>query len=106
MGPILFLNSIFTFLPTFYVEYAGFTKELAEVAKKEIPVLANVAIIFGPFIGIYFKRKDYYFKKMLLVGSLCMLLSGICMLFLKMDYSRNFCCFIRFIFFSIVAFFL
>ncbi|MBK2001130.1 MFS transporter [Campylobacter sp. 2018MI35] len=83
MGPILFLNSIFTFLPTFYVEYAGFTKELAEVAKKEIPVLANVAIIFGPFIGIYFKRKGYSFKKMLLVGSLCMLLSGICMLFLK-----------------------
>ncbi|TKX31190.1 MFS transporter [Campylobacter aviculae] len=83
MGPILFLNSIFTFLPTFYAEYAGFTKELADIAKKEIPALANFAIIFGPFIGLYFKRKGYSFKIMLLIGSLCMLISGICMLFLE-----------------------
>ncbi|TKX30697.1 MFS transporter [Campylobacter estrildidarum] len=82
IGPVLFLNSIFTFLPTFYAEYAGFTKELADIAKKEIPALANFAMIFGPFIGLYFKRRGYSFKIMLLTGSLCMLISGICMLFL------------------------
>ncbi|MBX2035808.1 MFS transporter, partial [Campylobacter jejuni] len=37
IGPILFLNSLFTFLPTFYAQYAGFSKELADFAKKEIP---------------------------------------------------------------------
>lgn len=46
IGPILFLNSLFTFLPTFYAQYEGFSKELADFAKKEIPALANFAIIF------------------------------------------------------------
>ncbi|MBX2046456.1 MFS transporter, partial [Campylobacter jejuni] len=58
IGPILFLNSLFTFLPTFYAQYAGFSKELADFAKKEIPALANFAIIFGPYLGLFFKRKN------------------------------------------------
>lgn len=82
IGPILFLNSIFTFLPTFYAEYAGFSKELASFAKKEIPALANFAMIFGPYIGLFFKRKNVSFKTMLLFGGACIFVCGICMLFL------------------------
>lgn len=62
IGPILFLNSLFTFLPTFYAQYAGFSKELADFAKKEIPALANFAIIFGPYLGLFFKRKIFLLK--------------------------------------------
>ncbi len=83
IGPILFLNSLFTFLPTYYAKYAGFSKDIAELTKKEIPALVNFAIIFGPYIGLYFKRKTIAFKKMLMIGGLLMLVSGICMLFLK-----------------------
>ncbi|HDZ5031035.1 TPA: MFS transporter [Campylobacter jejuni] len=54
IGPILFLNSLFTFLPTFYAQYAGFSKELADFAKKEIPALANFAIIFWSLSWIIF----------------------------------------------------
>ncbi|HEF1370703.1 TPA: hypothetical protein R8R64_001636 [Campylobacter jejuni] len=50
---ILFLNSLFPFLPTFYAQYAGFSKELADFTKKEIPDLANFAIIFGPYLGLF-----------------------------------------------------
>lgn len=83
VGPILFLTSLFTFLPTFYAEYAGFSKELADLAKKEIPALANFAIIFGPYLGLFFKRKNISFKIMLLIGGFCIFVCGICMLFLQ-----------------------
>ncbi|EJW3314530.1 MFS transporter [Campylobacter jejuni] len=83
VGPILFLNSLFTFLPTFYAQYAGFSKELADFAKKEIPALANFAIIFGPYLGLFFKRKNISFKIMLLSGGACIFICGFCMLFLQ-----------------------
>lgn len=83
VGPILFLSSLFTFLPTYYAEYAGFSKDLADFAKKEIPALANFVIIFGPYFGLYFKRKNVSFKKMLLFGGLSIFVCGLCMLFLK-----------------------
>ncbi|EAV9799423.1 MFS transporter [Campylobacter jejuni] len=83
IGPILFLNSLFTFLPTFYAQYAGFSKELADFAKKEIPALANFAIIFGPYLGLFFKRKNISFKIMLLSGGACIFICGFCMLFLQ-----------------------
>lgn len=83
VGPILFLTTLFTFLPTFYAEYAGFSKELADFAKKEIPALANFAIIFGPYLGLLFKRKNVSFKKMLLSGGFCIFICGVCMLFLQ-----------------------
>ncbi len=83
IGPILFLNSLFTFLPTFYAQYASFSKELADFAKKEIPALANFAIIFGPYLGLFFKRKNISFKIMLLSGGACIFICGFCMLFLQ-----------------------
>ncbi|MCW1562359.1 hypothetical protein OLT23_09105, partial [Campylobacter jejuni] len=49
------------FYQTFYAQYAGFSKELADFAKKEIPALANFAIIFGPYLGLFFKRKNISF---------------------------------------------
>ncbi|KGI55365.1 MFS transporter [Campylobacter sp. MIT 97-5078] len=83
IGPILFLNSSFTFLPTYYAQYAGFSKELADFAKKEIPALANFAIIFGPYLGLFFKRKNISFKIMLLFGGASIFICGFCMLFLQ-----------------------
>lgn len=62
-------------MPTFYTQYAGFTKELADFTKKEIPVLANFAIIFGPYLGLFFKRKNISFKIMLLSGGACIFYS-------------------------------
>ena len=82
-GPVLFSSSIFVFLPTFYAKYAGFSDELADFAKKEIPALANFAMIFGPYLGLLFKRKNISFKTMLLCGGACIFICGICMLFLQ-----------------------
>lgn len=62
-------------MPTFYAQYAGFSKELADFTKKEIPVLANFAIIFGPYLGLFFKRKNISFKIMLLSGGACIFYS-------------------------------
>lgn len=83
VGPILFLTSLFTFFPTFYKNYAGFSTEIANIATKEIPALANAAVIFGPYIGMYFKHKKVGFKKMLFVGGILIFICGICMIFLK-----------------------
>ena len=83
IGPILFLNMLFTFLPTFYAEYAKFDSNTAQMAKKIIPAIVNLSMILGPCVGLFFKRKGIYFKVMLFCSGLCLFTSGVCMLFLK-----------------------
>ena len=83
VGPILFLNSLLTFLPTYYAKYAGFDVDIANSAKEQIPALANFAIIFGPYIGLFFKKRGVSFKRMLFIGGLIICISGIPMIFMK-----------------------
>ncbi len=70
-------------MPTFYAQYADFSKELADFAKKQIPALANFAIIFGPYFGLFLKEKIFLLKIMLLSGEACIFICGFCMLFLQ-----------------------
>lgn len=42
-----------------------------------------VAKIFGPYLGLFFKRKNISFKIMLLSRGACIFICGFCMLFLQ-----------------------
>ncbi|EKF1380540.1 hypothetical protein OX498_001257, partial [Campylobacter jejuni] len=48
-----------------------------------ITTMIVVAKIFGPYLGLFFKRKNISFKIMLLSGGACIFICGFCMLFLQ-----------------------
>ncbi|MCW1682361.1 hypothetical protein OLS71_07075, partial [Campylobacter jejuni] len=63
---------------------------------KKIPALANFAIIFGPYLGLFFKRKNISFKIMLLSGGACIFICGfLYVIFTKFSIDTDFCCVIR-----------
>ncbi len=62
IGPILFLNSLFTFLPTFYAQYASFSKELADFAKKKFQPWLILLLFLVLILDYFLKEKIFLLK--------------------------------------------
>lgn len=83
IGPILFLNSSFLFLPTYFQEYSGLDKN--SLAIHLAPALVSVAMLFAPFFGFWLKRKGVYFKRMFVISPVLTAVAGIILLVSKND---------------------
>ncbi|PAF41827.1 MFS transporter [Helicobacter sp. 11S03491-1] len=85
VGPLLFLNVSFTFLPDFYTKYTHLDADSINIAKIYVPVIANIAMIISPYIGVFLKKKGIYYKNVLIISDLMLVLCSALMFFVFKD---------------------